>query len=73
MTTPHLTDSQPRIFKIGPHRIVEETSTTHLNPEQIRALLKTQYPEVAHATVREYTTTDGQQIVEYLPQPGRKG
>lgn len=71
MTTPQTT--QPRIFKIGPHRIVEDASTSHLNAEQIRTLLKTQYPEVAHATVREYTTDDGQPILEYLPQPGRKG
>ena len=27
----------------------------------------------ANATVREVTTDDGQTVVEFLPQPGRKG
>lgn len=68
MTTP-----QPRLFKIGTARIVEDVSTAHLTTDQIRALLKTQYPEVVHATVREYTTAEGQRVLEFMPQPGRKG
>ena len=45
----------------------------HINNEAIRSLLKTTYPEIANATIREVTTDDGQQVVEFLPQPGRKG
>ena len=29
--------------------------------------------EIANATIRETTTTEGQTVVEFLPQPGRKG
>ena len=38
-----------------------------------RSLLKATYPEIANATIREVTTDDGQKVVEFLPQPGRKG
>ena len=43
-----------------------------LSNEEVRSILKATYPEVANATIRE-TTADGQRIVEFLPQPGRKG
>jgi PRTRC genetic system protein C len=65
--------SQPRIFKIGSTRIVEDASTIGFSVDQVRNLLKTQYPEVANATTRETTTADGGQQIEFLPQPGRKG
>lgn len=71
MTTP--TTPQPRLFKIGNTRIVEDTSTTHLGVEEVRALLKVQFPEIAHATIRETTSADGQRQLEFLPIPGRKG
>ncbi len=62
----------PRVFKIGSNRIVEGPETTKLSNEQVRKLLAAQYPEVANATIRE--TINGEaRIVEYLPQPGRKG
>ena len=61
-----------RVFKIGTNRIVEDAATAKLNNEQIRNLLKRQYPEIANATIRE-TTSGELRIVEYLPQPGRKG
>jgi PRTRC genetic system protein C len=61
-----------RVFKVGTNRIVEDTATAKLTNEQVRKLLAAQYPEVANATIRE--TTNGEtRIVEYLPQPGRKG
>jgi hypothetical protein len=43
-----------------------------LSLEQIRTLLKTTYPEIAHATVRERTEGDTL-VVEFLPVAGRKG
>ena len=61
-----------RVFKVGTNRIVEDTATAKLTNEQVRALLKMQYPEVANATIRE-TDSDGVRVIEFLPQPGRKG
>ncbi len=63
----------PRIFVIGANRIVEDDSTVGLTNEQVRNLLKPNYPEVAHATIRERAGDDGQRIVEFMPAPGRKG
>ncbi len=67
----------PRIFKIGANRIVEDPSATaSLSNEQIRNLLKVNYPEVAHATIRERieATDAGEvQVVEFMPQAGHKG
>ena len=62
----------PRVFKTGTVRIVEDESMQGLSNEDVRNLLKATYPEVANATIRE-TTSDGQRLVEFLPQPGRKG
>ena len=67
------TPPQPRIFKIGAVRIIEDASLHGLDHEAVRTLLKTTYPEIAHATLREVTTEAGQTVVEFLPQPGRKG
>ncbi len=64
----------PRIFVIGAHRIVEtDESTAALSSEQMRTLFRATYPEVANATIRERTDAEGHRVVEYLPQPGRKG
>lgn len=65
--------TQPRIFKTGATRIVEDDSMRGLSVEDVRSVLKVTYPEVAHATVRETTTDNGQTVIEFLPQPGRKG
>lgn len=62
-----------RIFKIGATTIQADDSMAHLDNEQVRAVLKRTYPEVAHATIRERTLEDGTKLVEFLPQPGRKG
>lgn len=67
------TTAKPRIFKIGSVRVVEDDALRGRSHEGVRDLLKTTYPEVANATIRETTTDDGQTVVEFLPQPGRKG
>lgn len=64
--------SSTRIFKTGATRIIEDASMSGLSNEQVRDLLKTTYPEVANATIRE-RDENGQRVVEFLPQPGRKG
>ncbi|MEZ4666540.1 MAG: PRTRC system protein C [Anaerolineae bacterium] len=66
-------NAQSRIFKTGAVRIVEDDSMRGLDNEAVRSLLKSTYPEIANATIREVTTNDGQKVVEFLPQPGRKG
>ena len=61
-----------RVFKIGTTRIVENDTTRGKSAADVQALLKAAYPEVANATVRE--RVEGEyQVVEFLPQPGRKG
>ena len=72
-----MTDQNPtpltRVFKIGATRVVEDASTMFgLSNEQVRDLLKTSYPEIANATLRE-RDENGMHVVEFLPQPGRKG
>ena len=66
------TNPTPRVFKTGSTRIVESETTAGLSNEEVREILKRTYPEVAHATIRE-REQDGLRIVEFLPQPGRKG
>lgn len=65
--------SKPRIFKIGAVRIVEDESMAGQTPDAIRAILKTSYPEVAHAKMRETTLEDGTVCIEWFAIPGRKG
>lgn len=72
-----MTDQNPtpltRVFKIGATRVFEDPSTmSGLSNEQVRDLLKTTYPEIANATLRE-RDENGLRVVEFLPQPGRKG
>ena len=62
-----------RIFKIGTVRIVADETLRELDNEAARQILKVTYPEIAHATIREVTTDEEQTVVEFLPQPGRKG
>jgi hypothetical protein len=61
-----------RVFKIGSACIVETESMSGLTNEQVRDLLKISYSEVANATLRE-REENGLRVVEFLPQPGRKG
>ena len=71
-----MTDQNPtpltRVFKIGATRVVEDPSMSGMSNEQVRDLLKTSYPEIANATLRE-RDENGLRVVEFLPQPGRKG
>lgn len=66
-------NQQPRIFKTGSTIITENETTANLSAEEVRDILKYQYPEVANATINTRTNDEGQQIIEYLPRPGRKG
>jgi hypothetical protein len=66
-------NQQPRLFKTGSTIIAEDATTVGLSPEEVREILKYQFPEVANATINLRTNDDGQQIVSYLPKPGRKG
>jgi hypothetical protein len=61
-----------RVFKIGATRIVEDASMSAMDNNAVRDLLKTSYPEIANATIRE-REEEGLRVVEFLPQPGRKG
>lgn len=63
---------QPRLFKIGATRIPDDVSLSSLSNEQVRDILKRTYPEIAHATIRE-REDNGYRVIEFLPQPGRKG
>lgn len=69
-----MNDQNPvaRVFKVGATRIVEDVSMAALTNEQVRDLLKISYPEIANATLRE-REENGQRVVDFLPQPGRKG
>jgi hypothetical protein len=62
-----------RIFKIGATTIVADEQTAQMDNEQIRALLKKTYPEVAHATIRERTLDDGTFVLYFIAVAGRKG
>ena len=73
MTDQNVTPNhRARVFKIGATRIVEDASMSQIDNEAIRDLLKTSYPEIANATMRE-RDENGLRVVEFLPQPGRKG
>lgn len=73
MTDQNMNPTQPsRVFKIGALRVVEDPSMSALDNNSIRDLLKTSYPEIANATIRE-RDENGLRVVEFLPQPGRKG
>lgn len=61
-----------RVFKTGSTRIVETESMRGQSIEQVQAMLANQYPEVKNSTIR--TRTEGEYtVVEFMPQPGRKG
>ncbi len=69
-----ITNTTPlRIFKTGAIRIVEDETLLGKSIEEVRTLLRSAYPEIANATIRETTTAEGQPVIEFLPQPGRKG
>ena len=61
-----------RVFKIGSQTIYENDVTYGLSNEAVRDILKLQFPEIANATIGA-RAENGLSIVEFLPQPGRKG
>jgi hypothetical protein len=61
-----------RVVKLGSTTIVLDATLAALSADHLRERLRLTYPQVAHATVREYTSGDTH-ILEFLPQPGRKG
>lgn len=61
-----------RVFKIGSQTIYENEVTYGLSNEAVRDVLKTSYPELANATIGT-RHENGVAVVEFLPQPGRKG
>lgn len=61
-----------RIFKTGSQQIVEDPSMADKSIEEVQAILAAQYPEVKNSVIR--TRTEGEDtVVEFIPQPGRKG
>lgn len=61
-----------RLFRIGTTIISESAATQDLTPEQVRQRLKTAWPEIAHAALRE--TREGDTLlIDFTPQAGRKG
>ena len=72
-TTQETTENPRRIFKTGSTIISEATEMRELSNDAVKNLLKHSYPEVANATIRETSQTDGTLLVEFLPVPGRKG
>jgi hypothetical protein len=61
-----------RLFKIGSTKIVEDESMAGLSIEQVRDRLKSRFPEVAKATVRQ-REVDGVTYIEFSARVGRKG
>ena len=52
-------NQQLRIFKTGSTIIAENETTANLSPEEVRDILKYQYPEVANATINTRINDDG--------------
>lgn len=68
------TNTLPRVFLIGATRITEDETTYSMTNEEVKNFLKPQYPEIALATIEEWTDEDTQtQIINFKIVPGRKG
>jgi uncharacterized protein YhfF len=61
-----------RVFKIGSTKIVEDESMQGRSLDEVREILRLNFPEVAQATIREKTEGDVT-FYEFLPVAGRKG
>lgn len=68
-----MNETPRRIFKTGSTIITEAPEMRGLSINQVQEVLKHTYPELAHATVRETTQSDGTLLIEFLPAVGRKG
>lgn len=63
-----------RIIKIGSTTLTADESLSALSLDELRERLKSSFPEVTEATIREHTDPEtGVQYVEFLPRAGRKG
>ena len=78
--TPNTTDTvtPKRLFKTGATVIEIDDAMAHMDNEAIRNVLKLQYPELAHATLREVPQEpldDGTPVLltEAIPVIGKKG
>lgn len=59
---------------IGTNRIQLTDDQQALDIEGVKNALRSAYPEIANATGRERTLDDGTTtVIDFLPQPGRKG
>ena len=65
-------EGNQRVFKIGSTRIVADESMAGKTNREVRDMLKAQYPEIAHANIRE-KTENGTTLVEFSVRPGHKG
>ncbi len=61
-----------RVFKIGATRIVADASLEGKSNSEVRAMLKAQFPEIAHSTIREKTENETT-LIEFAARPGHKG
>jgi len=78
--TPNITETvtPKRLFKTGATVIEIDDAMAHMDNDTIRDVLKLQYPELAHATLREVPQEpleDGTPVIclEVIPAVGRKG
>ena len=78
--TPDTTEAvtPKRLFKTGATVIEIDDAMAHMDNEAIRNVLKLQYPELAHATLREVPQEpldDGTPVllIEAFANPGTKG
>jgi hypothetical protein len=63
--------------KIGPTTVQLTGDQQNLDAEGVRTLLRGGYPEIVHATARTREEKDAagnpMSVIDFLPQPGRKG
>ena len=78
--TPNIpeTVTPKRLFKTGATVIEIDDAMAHMDNDTIRNVLKLQYPELAHATLREVPQEpldDGTPVllIEAFAKPGTKG
>lgn len=63
---------KPRIFQIGPTRIVENPQMLGKSNEDVRGILMSMYPEIKDATLTKQVQGDTT-VVLFKPKVGRKG
>ncbi len=69
-------EKKQRVFKIGATRIVADASLEGKSNSEVREMLKSQFPEIAHSTIREKAgdgNENGTTVIEFAARPGHKG